>query len=100
MGSTTTLVTLAGLISFFLLVGFMIPIINAEFNLEYDEIDTAIVTALDPSGVSVITIWDYLVSIVSLTIWSLAGIPAWLNLLLFIPRIMLGITIYVVAIHG
>lgn len=81
------------IITFFLVLGFITPFINSEFNSNYESYEFDGLTDDEVSNVSTVNGFSILLSILSIFVWSISGIPVFLNLLLFIPRIILVLVI-------
>ena len=81
-------------IALFLGLGFAIPYINAEFGTTHTELNPDSLTSKVTSDAGDnVTGFEVLKSVLTIWIWSIAGIPIWLNLLLWIPRAIVYITI-------
>ena len=74
-------------ITFFVLLGFIVPFINAEFDSSYTENDADIVSSDDTD--STVSIWKVIANLFTFAFWTF-GVPSWLNLtVLLIFRIHL-----------
>lgn len=84
-----------GIISFFVLIGFFLPIVNSEFTatgtIGEDDINTSSVEIVTVDDVGPV---DILLSVLSMFFWTFGGIPAWLDATVFmLLRITLALTI-------
>lgn len=88
---------IGGIISLFVLLGVLLPIIQADLNIQ----DTTDVNIDDftsdiqqqAKSESDLTVWKVLISILSMFFWTFGLIPIWLDCLFIILRIILAVTI-------
>ena len=69
-------------ITFFVLIGVLVPLINDEFNTDYTENDPNIIGE-DDLNESSLTFWKVLLNFFSFAFWTF-GLPTWLNLTFFL----------------
>lgn len=70
-------------VTFFLLLGLVCPLLNAEFNSDLTEED---VSGQEPqdSGVGVTTAGEVILNLFTIPFWTF-GLPAWVNLWFLLP---------------
>jgi len=81
---------LLGIVSVFILLGFFLPYINEAFGQDstsqnFNNLQNELGEATSENGVNAFTV---LASILSMFFWSF-GLPAWLNAIFLIPRLMI-----------
>ena len=98
MGNDTPI--LITLISFFVLLGILVPLIQIGFDEDEGTVTNiaGIQSKVDDAQESSLAWWiasslGMLLSVISMFVWSVAGIPVILNTLLLLPRIILLILI-------
>lgn len=74
----------------FLVLGFLSPMINGEFDNPYTESDSTALTELDEKDFSITAGVSFLSGML---VWVF-GAPVWLNLLITMMRVMFWIIIY------
>lgn len=86
------------IVSFFFIAGFVVGAINTEYgdggtapNIEnfQDDFTQTAGEEIDSS----LSIWKIIGSIASMFFWTFGAIPAWLDLLIWIPRLILYVTL-------
>ena len=87
---TSDTAIMIGLVSFFIILGALIPIAQQEFNQDIQEFDSENLNnklAAESSGISLVTQGiTILLSILSMFVWNIAGLPVLVNIILLIPR--------------
>jgi hypothetical protein len=85
---------IAGIITVFVLIGVILPYVQAEFGQSVTSVDVAgLAGDVGSKGQesSAVTFWDVLLSIFSMFFWTFGNLPFWLDLCFFLPiRIILG----------
>ncbi len=83
-------------LTFFILLGLLLPIINSGFDTEYSGVSG--ITELEDdigseSSNNQLSIWRVMFSLISVFFWSFGELPIIANIFLLIPRILLLLTI-------
>lgn len=86
-----------GILAFFIILGSIIPYVNAEYGSSYTTPNVAgfeeqVVSESDSIG-SVVSGWKVLASVLTMFFWSFAGISIFLNIVLLPVRIIFWMTI-------
>lgn len=80
---------LAGCIAFFLIGGFIMPYVQAEFNnanYDYDLENEMLGVQSEITDEGSVSLFDVAVSIFKMSVWSFGTFPVWVDVLLWIVR--------------
>lgn len=92
MGNDITII--AGIVTVFALLGFILPFLNADFDQNYNDYSLdSIENNIGDSERSTVGIFDVILSVFTIFFWTFGALPIWLDLILTIFRIILAITI-------
>ncbi len=92
---------LYGIITFFVIIGFIAPFVNDEFggNAPVYDLDT-LDSGIDAESTSAIgTAFEVFVSIVSMFFWNF-NLPVWMNAIIFLPIRIIFILLVTKVIRG
>ena len=92
MVNDTTIYT--GLLSFFILLGLILPVVNEAFNTEYTGIANVEDLTNNVGGETEsgnLTIWRVFTSLFTVFFWSFGELPFIANTILLIPRLIFAI---------
>jgi len=82
---------IAGYLSFFILLGLVLPIINSSFDTTYtgnSDINSLETDIRGESDNNQLSIWRVIGSLLSVFFWSFGELPFIANIILLIPRII------------
>ena len=79
------------LTAFFVLAGGFLPYINAEYDTgdtnTYDGVDT-FEEGVEGESIGILSVWSIALSIISMPVWTFGALPFWVDLFLWIFRIV------------
>lgn len=87
-------------ITIFLLLGFCLPFIADELSTDFSSFESEKYIQniqnqdIDIDSYSTVTVFDIIISIATIFVWNISGIPIWLNIILFVPRIIFYVVVY------
>jgi len=87
---------IAGFLTFFILLGLSLPVINSGFDTDYNgvsDINAFGEELEDNANNSQLSIWRVLGSLISVFFWSFGELPVLANVLLLIPRTIFILTV-------
>lgn len=87
---------LTWIIGFFLLLGFVLPFAHDVQDTPGKNIDTdrgEIESDLSGQDESTTSVWQVLWSVINMYFWTFGNLPVWLDLIMWIPRFVLYLTV-------
>ena len=99
MAGVNDITILYGIITFLLILGFVTPFINDTFGTSHPGYNKDFLeSTVGEEDFKVVTktslqIWRILVSMGTMFFWTFGGLPAWMDILMFVPRLTLVLII-------
>lgn len=96
MAISNDMVLIASFLTFFTILGILLPVINSGFDTEYTgiggigDLEEDVGNESDNNQLS---IWRVIFSMISVFFWSFGELPVLLNTFLLIPRIIFILTV-------
>jgi hypothetical protein len=88
---------ITGIIAVFVILGTILPYINAEYGVpdSFPDVDTVEGAVGDSTGSlgSVVSGWTIFGSVISMFFWTFGALPFWLDMIFVVFRITLALTI-------